>query len=217
MRKLKKAYGTIPPERYLKLVMEGEIPPRAPHGCTPRGWDFLPFDMTLRVYLLKDKLRKLGMFSVVDQYWTKQLAKWIGDRKCLEIMSGWGWLAKALSEHGVDVTATDDYSWHRYEDIKQVHQIEKLEAQVAIKKYVDAEVLLCCWPYMDDDFAEACKVWGPDRPIIYIGEDYGGCTASDAFFEGFKELEPQPVEIDILAWSGIHDGVQIGHWKKNSE
>lgn len=214
---LTKEYGTILPSRYLKLVREQKIPPRAPHGCTPFGWDFLPFDMSMEEYHTKDKLRKLGMFAVVDQYWTKQLADWIGSRKCLEIMSGWGWLAKALSEYGTNIVATDDHSWHDYYNIERVHPVEKLDARVAATEYTDCEVLLCSWPYMDDDFAMACKAWGPERPIVYIGEGYGGCTASDAFFEGFKELEPQPVEIGILAWSGIHDHVQIGHWKKNSK
>jgi len=213
---LEKEYGTIDPEQFLELVRHGQVPPRAPHGCSPFGHDFLPFEMSMAGYHLKDKLRQLGMFAVVDQYWTRQLADWIGTRKCLEIMAGWGWLSKALSEHGVDIIATDDYSWNNYETIKQVHPIEKLEACAAIQEHPNAEVLLCSWPYMDNDFTTACKAWGSQRPIIYIGEGYGGCTADDEFHDGFVELEPS-VKIDILAWSGIHDHVQIGHWEKSSE
>jgi hypothetical protein len=172
--------------------------------------------MTIEGYHVKDKLRRLGMFAIVDKYWTKQLANWIDGRRCLEIMSGWGWLAKALSEHGVNIVATDDYSWGHYEMIQQVHPIEQLDACEAVEKYNDAEVLLCSWPYMDNDFTAACRLWGSNRPIIYIGEGYGGCTANDEFYEGFQELN-EPVKIDLLSWNHIHDRVQIGHWKETDK
>ena len=47
------------------------------------------------------------MWSLVDSVWTRDLADWIDQRICLEVMAGASWLAKALSAHGSSLVATD--------------------------------------------------------------------------------------------------------------
>ena len=47
-----------------------------------------------------------GMFAFVSWKWVEPLAKWIGNRRCLEIMAGRGWWSHGLRQKGVDVIAT---------------------------------------------------------------------------------------------------------------
>ena len=160
---------------------------------------------------------KRGMWAVVDKHWTKELAKWINGRKCLEVMSGAGWLAKALDFHKIDIIATDDYLWKngRHKDMKVVYPVEELDGLEAVKKYSDRDVLIVSWPpYESDAIISICNEWGNDKPIVYIGEDYEGCCATDLFFKNFKRSEEQ-TNIKIPQWWGLHDQLIIGYWIKN--
>jgi len=203
----------ISPQEFMNYLQNGEIPPSAPYGTSIFGND-------LRIYLDDETLWKIKseckeeymMWAIVTREWTERLADWIGDRKCLEIMAGSGWLSKALSEFGVDIIATDDFSWgfhkkHR----KYVFPIEKMNATLAIRLNTDREILIVSWPYMDRAIEYACREWGNERPIVYIGEDYGGCTATDYFHKNFQKDHSAP-RIPLLTWPGIHDEIMIGKW-----
>jgi hypothetical protein len=157
-----------------------------------------------------------GMWAIVYSGWTDLLAEWIGKRKVLEIMAGYGWLARALADAGVDIIATDDASWNdRHEKIdKSLYPIERIDACDAVEKYErEVELLLCSWPpYLDDRILYAADMW-QGRDFIYIGEDSGGCNASELFFSMFTTYDEQPVS-DIAQWFGMHDRVLVGRiWR----
>ena len=157
---------------------------------------------------------RLGMWAIVDLDWTSKLSEWIGNRKCLEIMSGVGWLSKALDIHGVNITTTDDLSWmsDAHKKASLVHEILEYDALKAVEKFSDSEVLIVSWPpYTCDKILEVCKKWGTDKPIVYIGEDSGGCNAPDEFFKHFKKDDS--VNISIPKYFGLHDRLTIGYWK----
>jgi len=154
-------------------------------------------------------VRGYGMWSLVDSKWTGDLAGWIGERKCLEVMSGAGWLAKALSEHGVRVIATDFDASGRWGGQSKVHPVELLDALTAISRYPDVEVLLVSWPpYNNPVIEQVAKKWGAKRPIAYIGEACGGCTATEVFCKHFSVSE----KLTIPRWPRIHDEVMLGHY-----
>ncbi|CAM3975830.1 hypothetical protein FO499_27145 [Bacillus anthracis] len=147
-----------------------------------------------------------GMFAHVSLDWVKPLADWIGDKKCLEVLAGRGFLAKALSEQGVTVIASDDYSLFESDDcqeagtrkklnisknLKPVFDIKKEDALTAIRNYgKDSSVLIISWPYEGPMAAAIVEefykvVSDPDNAgVIYIGE-FGreSRTANDTFFE----------------------------------
>jgi hypothetical protein len=206
---------------FLYYIRNKEVPPYPPNSTVLRGkncYGILPppdFLSNLvqkgnKRFFIRDEIQaRFGMWAIVDKVWTKALAHWIGNRKVLEIMSGAGWLAKALKEYGVNIVATDNFSWQARDTV--VYPVEDLEAAEAVKKYIDADVLLVSWPsYKSRTIAGACNVWGCERPIIYIGELQGGCTASDSFFKFFEETEPN--DIPLRSWYGMHDTILIGHW-----
>ena len=200
---------------FLNYLEHKEIPPAPPVSASPFGREWpsssrVPYEKTH--HFSRDQVISLGMYAIVDLAWTKDLAGWIGKRYVLEVMAGAGWLAKALRLCGVAIIATDNNSRGH----KSIVPVRRMRAVTAIKRFNQADILIISWPeYSTSDAFEAIKAWGPERPIIYIGEGHGGCTASDAFHEAFRPLSDQP-DIPLLAWPGIHDYVQIGHYKNGA-
>ena len=126
-------------------------------------------------------------------------------------------LAKGLSDAGVAITATDDFSWeeddyYRPCNVRTMRPFDVLryDAVAACRGFADRDILICSWPPKGSDlFHRACNEWGPDRTIVFIGEGQGGQTADDNFFERFREQD-DPVEIPYYSWQGIRDRVRIG-------
>ena len=209
-------------DNYLECLKNKTIPPTFPDGLiSGGGWNDeidRSFDnWFMKVYEAREKLTKKGLWTVIDQKWTKILADWIGDRKCIEIMAGAGWLAKALSESGIDIVATDNDSWTNkaHTELEKVYLIECLDAVEAVSSnYKDRDILIVSWPpYNDDTICEVCEKWGTKKPIVYIGEGEGGCNAPDDFWKRFKKIKNTP-DIPMVSWDGIHDYVTIGKWGK---
>jgi len=193
---------------FVEYLKKGDIPIEPPDGSSPYGRDWKMGN--IEVWKGRDDTISRGMWAIVDKIWTKKLAKWIGGRTCLEVMAGAGWLAKALSEYGIDIIATDNGDWDkRHSKMVIVHPIEKLDGLQAAIKYSDRDILIISWPpYGDMNICRICEQW-MDKLIIYIGEDDGGCNAPEEFWQHFNTIKPQP-RIPLMAWSGLHDSVYIG-------
>lgn len=201
----------IPFDTYLQYINREKIPPHAPVNTSRLGYTF-NIESFLDAYYQRDELIQRGMYAVIDQNWTYQLAEWIGKRRCLEIMAGAGWLSKALHEQGISIRASDDFSGdERHPKIKRVFPVMKQSALEAVKGHT-YDVLIVSWPYGDSTLAEACKEWGSNLPIVYIGEGSGGCCASDSFWDNFEEIDNLP-DFELYSWPGIHDFVTIGYFK----
>lgn len=190
---------------FIAYVKRYEIPPSGPRVY---DWQHPNFAEN---YTARGECTKRGMWAIVDMEWTRKLAHWSGARQVLEVMAGKGWLAKALSLHGVNIVATDNMGWtNMHSDPTYLFPVEKLGARAAINKYPNADILLISWPpYDDPEIMKVCKAWGSNRPIIYIGEGQGGCTAIDGFFEHFYEEDT----LYIPQWDGIHDYITIGYYR----
>lgn len=100
----------------------------------------------------------------------------------LEIMAGTGWLAKGLIEADLkgiyiatDLEPPDD----------AVFPVSKVDAVEAIKKHeANVDAFVVSWPPYNDPIIEKClDVMPVGAKLIYIGEGYGGCTATHGFFK----------------------------------
>jgi hypothetical protein len=192
------------------------IPEDSPLEALEIVWDSVSVGDSLDALSARTKCIKLGTWAIVDLKWTKQLANWIGNRKCLEVMSGAGWLAKALVMHGINIIPTDSYSWEKtqHKEAKMVYPVERIDAIESVKKYQDRDILIVSWPpYTDETICKVCDEWGTDKPVIYIGEGEDGCCAPGTFWQNFKEIESHP-SIKIPQWWGIHDYLTIGRWER---
>ena len=228
---------------YTELIEQKMIPPSAPFEATEDGYDKDVWGPKLSSEERSERLmdrwnartlltKENCMWTLVDMTWTGALADFMRNYSeihglrtgVLEVMSGFGHLAKALKENGLAVKATDLMDGYGHE-VKNaagemnterfVHQIDRMGAAAAVRRYgKNFDWLLCSWPpYADDAMTRAAEAWGTEKPIIFIGEDYGGCNADDEFYEHFKLIDPQP-DIPLLRWWGMHDRVMIGHWSE---
>lgn len=184
------------------------------------NWDYFEPDVTTEAFKLREQWLKKGMYALVTWSWVIPFAKWIGDRKCLEVMAGRGWLSLALQSLGVNIIATDDYSWIRERNWDEpVTEVEELDAINAVEKYgKDIDLLIISWPYMDEIAYNTIKELNninPNAQIIYIGEGMGGCTADDDFHHHFREIENEEFQSAVSGfqqWWGLHDRVYLGRY-----
>lgn len=200
------------------LLKKGEIPKSFGNFRVPTYFGD-PFSNTGYINW-RDKYSKSFGFPLISEDWVKPLAKWIGDRPCLEIMAGTGYLSYALSKYGVNIKATDNFSWSDY--FNNSVNVECLDCFEAIKKYGNrVDFIICSWPYMDDTAALCLELMfkiNPKCRMIYIGEDFGGCTANDRFFNiaDFQDIKGfNDAVMNYTRWDGIHDF--IGLVKLNSK
>lgn len=157
-------------------------------------------------------------FALLTSEWIDLLVKWIGNKKCLEIMAGCGSLSYCLKHRGVDIIATDNFSWSNGCRVKWDQywtNIENIDAIEAIEKYSDRDIIIMSWPYMDNCAYESLlkmRKTNPNAQMIYIGEPRGGCTSSDNFFEVIEYVNDHSfLEINqkFPKWNGIHDQIYL--------
>jgi 16S rRNA G1207 methylase RsmC len=157
-------------------------------------------------------------FSLINQNFVDALAKYIGDRSCLEVMCGTGALSASLKAKNTNIIATDSFSWETentgWNKDTRWCEIKEMDAVEAVKRYgADTEFIIMSWPPYNDDTAYKVLIQmrevNPDCRLIYIGESEGGCTANDNFFENAVEIEDDEEFNKVCCffqrWDCIHD------------
>ncbi len=130
-----------------------------------------------------------GQYAFISWKWVKPLAQWIGERTCLEVMAGRGMLCFALRKLGIDIIATDDFSWNLKDTVTSV---EPLDALSAVKRYGrNSDILLMSWPPATDTAFYVLQAFCKENPngcVVYIGETLGGDMATELFFKHFQTI-----------------------------
>lgn len=152
-------------------------------------------------------------FRDSDQF-ADELSIYLKGKRVLEVFAGNGYLAKRLSDRGVNVRATSIFSGHDGHFYGMHFPVEELTAMEAISEYGDdSDVLLMSWPVADERAYHALKLWGVSKPIVYIGEvtnpdlpglmGLSGC-ASDRFFDSITwEREFSSYSGNMLEKAGV--------------
>ena len=99
--------------------------------------------------ILMPLVQPKGIYCFYSSRLIKELASMIGGRSCLEIGAGDGTLSRFLTEAGVRVTPTDNYSWGHA--ISYPDTVEKIDAKEALGKY-QPQVAICSWPPPRNNF-----------------------------------------------------------------
>ncbi len=107
------------------------------------GWFRFWWPLISQKRFLMPLVQSRGIYCFYSTALIEALAGLIDRRSCLEIAAGDGTLAALLTEAGVPVTATDDFSWTHA--IQYPDRVEKLGAKEALEKYMP-QVVLCSWP-----------------------------------------------------------------------
>lgn len=123
---------------------------------------------------------------------SKEILNLVGEDLVLEVAAGDGMLSHWLREHGVNIKATDNMSWHQQSEIysnpayknrsriKTHGEVEELDAISAIRKYKPRMVIASWLPYESE---LDCEILDEEPEyLILIGEGCGGCTGSTKFW-----------------------------------
>ncbi|KJZ17384.1 hypothetical protein TW86_03770 [Halomonas sp. S2151] len=159
-----------------------------------------------------------GMWGVIDKHWTKALAREIGDRRCLEVFAGRGWLAKALADHGVEITATSRFSGHDGSHDGLVYDVLDMSAFEAVQQF-DFDVLVMCWPPASNEAVRAvlaAHALGRTFDIVFVGEPHSELpyrlsgTADDEFFERCDVVD----EVTPYRETRGSQGIDVCQWMR---
>lgn len=161
----------------IHAVERGEIPEHFPKSFTDPE--------SLRSVMSHSHLSQHGYYAKVTKEFAGNLKQKIGaDAVVLDPMAGRGFFAKAMREQGVKTFASDDKSWNS----KHTDSVEDMDAYQSLEKYGDkTSHLVLSWAPMDGNADEKLihrvKEKYPHITIINIGEDEGGCTNSQGFWD----------------------------------
>ena len=99
---------------------------------------------------------------------------------------------------------TDNFSWILSNRYRVNAYIKNMEAEEAILKYLDRDIILCSWaPYGDPvleriyDLSKQYK-----KTFIFIGEINGGCSWQ---ILGEEDLKIKQLPIEVNCFYGIND------------
>ena len=146
-------------------------------------------------------------------------------RGILEVGAGSGLWSALLTGLGAKVVATDKHPRDRTKSFCNVHEYD---AATAIARFPTCETLLLVWPLgqlsdshcdraMSDRALEAFR----GKRVVYVGESFSGCTASDQFFGmlkvpelGWDKRRVIPKDDSKAALATTSQAVdEIGKWK----
>ncbi|GAA4626809.1 hypothetical protein GCM10023113_25190 [Cellulomonas oligotrophica] len=126
--------------------------------------------LTQRRFLMP-LVRPKGIYCFYSSALIARLAALIGDRACVEIAAGDGTLSRFLSDRGVNVTATDDYSWDHAIDYPE--HVLKQDAKAALRTYAP-QVVVCSWPPPGNPFERAVFATPSVQLYVVIGTNEHG-------------------------------------------
>lgn len=107
-----------------------------------------------------------GIYCFYSRQLIDELVRLIGSGSCLEIAAGDGTLSRFLTERGVRITATDDYSWKH--TVNYPEFVLKRDAVDALREYAP-EVVICSWPPAGNSFERQVFRTGSVQMYIVIG------------------------------------------------
>jgi hypothetical protein len=133
------------------------------------GWFNVWWPLITQKRFLMPLVQSRGIYCFYSSALIEALAGLIDRRSCLEIAAGDGTLASLLTEAGVSVTATDNFSWSHA--IQYPDRVEKLGAKEALEKY-QPRVVLCSWPPPGNPFEKEVFLTSSVELYVVIGSRY---------------------------------------------
>jgi hypothetical protein len=165
-------------------------------------WPLLP-----QRRLLMPLVQPEGIYCFYSRRLIDELIGLIASRNCLEIAAGDGTLTRYLTDRGVRITATDDYSWKH--EVNFPEFVVKRDAVDALREYAP-EVVLCSWPPTGNSFEQQVFRTKSVKMYIVIGSRHRFAAGnwdeyvqqSAFFFEEDKRLSRLvlPPELDAAVY-----------------
>ena len=120
--------------------------------------------------------------------------------KILEVGAGHGFNAMLLEKAGIPIVATDEKAYDQ-----TFTMVEICDGVEAIQKHNECDCLLMVWPPYEEPFAYKCLTAFNGHHLFYVGEDEGGCTGDNTFFEELTKNWKQECYKHVPKFAGMHD------------
>jgi len=126
----------------------------------------------------------------------------------LDVAAGSGHLARLIALAGGDVVANDPgaHADHYAFETGGWYPLECLDAADAVRRHPERTVLLS-WPTRGEWPTRCLEAMAPGARLVLIGEDRGGCTGDDRFFDALENGFELGRGEDVVRFAGIHDRV----------
>lgn len=225
IRKLRDTLIPLPP--VLKTYFHKSLPEDIPFEYTNQI--FLGFDSNgvpiimpkdYNSYDYREILMPIVGCTLVTKAFCSAMARFIGDKKVLEVMAGTGCLTYGLRNYGVNIHATDDLSEGLYSKF-WIEDLEQLDCIESIKKYGKSiDYLLISWAAHKAPLLTVIQLLNyinPKAEIIYIGEPKGGCTGHDALWDMVTPISYDTFYQSVFnyrSWYGLYDRPYLLRVKK---
>ena len=132
--------------------------------------------------ILMPLVYKKGIYCFYTDKLIKHLKKIIGNKKTLEIAAGDGTLKRFLRNEGVDIVATDNYSWDSFVTYN-TDDVENMSAVDALKKY-NPEIVICSWAPPVNNFEKVVFETESVKKYIVIGSKHKFASGNwDSYME----------------------------------
>ncbi|MCY4652634.1 MAG: hypothetical protein OXC95_05660, partial [Dehalococcoidia bacterium] len=131
-----------------------------------------------------------------------------GHHPALEVGAGNGYLARRLRDAGADLIATDiaRLEYNEFGLGNEYHnQIVFMDAKSAIET-IRPSALIWSWPAYDQSSGDALAAFTGEI-ILYIGEQYDGCTGGPHFTNILEKRFKRKDHLQIPSFPGIYDSV----------
>lgn len=142
-------------------------------------------------------------FPILTQETLTSLVSICQGRSVLDVGARTGFITRNLQKAGIDCLGLD---------LVETVIDDQLVVEAGDFREFDREITLLSWPpYLEELAFQAATNMASGKTLIYQGEDLGGCTGDETFFE---ELEKNFIlnneSTDALnefhvTWPGIHD------------
>jgi hypothetical protein len=129
-------------------------------------WFRLVWPLLWQKRLLMPLVQPEGIYCFYSAELINELARLINGRRCCELAAGDGTLSRFLRAAGVDVNASDDYSWEH--SIRYPEWVARKEARDALKEHAP-EVVICSWPPAGNSFEKQIFKTRSVQMYIVIG------------------------------------------------
>jgi hypothetical protein len=167
------------------------------------------YEYSVDHYALKDKYTEHS-FAILSDDMVKSLADFLGGyNKVVELACGEGWLTWWVNKYKPETIeeCIDDMSWERHKSHLDI--VKRACAVDYVRDHSDVDLYVLSWPYMD---MMAFDIWDNmvvGQDLLYIGENWGGCTANDEFFEAVNGCEVDHEIEHHESFRSIHDKIRL--------
>lgn len=164
---------------------------------------------TLEDHRKRNELRKKYSWAVPNE---RAISTLVSLGPLVEMGAGAGYWAKLIREMGGDIIPYDAYppSLKNNEYTSGTHQwvdiLEGVPEDVA--KHSNRTLILCWPPYMESMAFDTLSCF-KGRLVVYIGEQYMGCTGDAKFHDKLHSEFEDVMRVQIPRWPGIHDELVV--------